>query len=193
MAAPAMTGMKLRFNLSTSAADAPDPNISAKGVLTGGAGNDTLAATVVAGSTATVKLDGGIGNDALVVTGGFHDTLSGGTGNDRLTGGSGDDRLIGGDGADTFIFDLSRASGKDTIADFAGSLDRLAFHGLTVGHGQSVASALDALAGLTDHGVGGTVVAHFHSGAEIDFAGIGTGHIDSFADLVAHSNQLLLV
>ena len=48
-------------------------------------------------------------------------------------------------------------------------------------------------AGLTDHGVGGTVVAHFHSGAEIDFAGIGTGHIDSFADLVAHSNQLLLV
>lgn len=186
--------LKLDAQLDSPTGVMPDPNVSALGLLTGGTGNDSLTATTVnAGSSATLKLDGGAGNDLLTVYGGFHNRLSGGTGDDRLAGGGGDDRLLGGGGADTFIFDLSRPSGKDTVADFAGSLDRLAFHGVTLAHGQSVAAALDALAGLTDHGAGGTVVAHFHSGAEIDFAGIGTGHIDSFADLVAHSDQLLLV
>ena len=148
-----------------------------------------------AGSSATLKLDGGTGNDWLTVYGGFHNRLSGGTGDDRLSlAVAATTGCLAAAGRDTFIFDLSRPSGKDTVADFAGSLDRLAFHGVTLAHGQSVAAALDAPAGLTDHGAGGTVVAHFHSGRRDRLCrDRHLGHIDSFADLVAHSDQLLLV
>lgn len=76
--------------------------------LTGGAGANTLDATLFSGDA---RLEGGDGAD----------TLLGGPGADVLVGGAGDDTLSGGEGDDTYVFDADTALGADTVADDAGT------------------------------------------------------------------------
>jgi Ca2+-binding RTX toxin-like protein len=81
--------------------------------ITGNEGSDVLA--------------GGLGHDTLIGGAGT-DALGGGAGNDRLDGGAGADQLSGGADADVFVFtSLPGAGDADTVSDFAGTDDRLAF------------------------------------------------------------------
>jgi serralysin len=97
--------------------------------LAGGAGNDNLT-----GGAGNDTLDGGAGNDTL--NGGLgNDVLRGGDGNDTLTGGAGQDTLTGGAGNDVFDFNLITesapgAAGRDVIADFLATLDRVDVAGI---------------------------------------------------------------
>jgi Ca2+-binding RTX toxin-like protein len=68
------------------------------------------------------RLDGGGGADTMS-GGAGDDTLLGGAGNDRLAGGLGADILEGGSGSDQFVFE--RASGTDTVVDFARKQDKI--------------------------------------------------------------------
>jgi Ca2+-binding RTX toxin-like protein len=74
-------------------------------VVYGGAGNDTIAGTVLMD-----RLDGGSGDDSI---GGFddRDTIVGGTGKDTILGGSGNDELFGNDNNDL----IYGGDGGDTI------------------------------------------------------------------------------
>jgi Ca2+-binding RTX toxin-like protein len=103
-------------------------------LLLGGAGDDVLQ-----GGRGSDRLFGGAGNDVLN-GGAGHDHLEGGAGDDRLTGGAGNDTLIGGPGrdvmtggpgADVFVFRPGDApeTGRDRIADFDPSEDRIALLG----------------------------------------------------------------
>lgn len=95
--------------------------------LQGRGGNDTLIAGI-----GRDTLSGGAGNDILRGGGGAdqlqggagNDVLDGGAGNDELNGGNGDDTLSGGAGRDSFIF-TGRNTGRDTITDFEGGIDRI--------------------------------------------------------------------
>ena len=102
--------------------------------LTGGAGDNTLTATVFSGpvtlngaagddtllgATAFVNvLNGNDGNDSLK-GGSFKDTLSGGAGNDSLLGMGDNDKLFGEDGNDTLL----GGTGNDTLDGGAGTAD----------------------------------------------------------------------
>ena len=105
--------------------------------LTGGAGNDVLL-----GNDGGDTLSGGDGNDSLA--GGIGaDQLGGGAGNDRLDGGAGADVLTGGTGSDVFVFSsLPGVSEADTVSDFSGTDDQLAFAAAAFS-GLGAAGALD--------------------------------------------------
>jgi Ca2+-binding RTX toxin-like protein len=79
--------------------------------ISGGAGNDTLQASLDYQPT---TLDGGTGDDKLRGGAGT-DTLIGGDGNDDLNGWSGSDRLDGGAGDDVLSGDANRAPSADVI------------------------------------------------------------------------------
>ena len=118
------------------------------GVVSGGAGADTLTsieaargsvfADAITGNSGANRLLGNEGNDTLrggsgndILDGGSgNDRLDGGSGNDRLIGGSGNDRLLGGlgndtltggSGRDTFVFNtaLNASTNVDRIIDFS--------------------------------------------------------------------------
>jgi Ca2+-binding RTX toxin-like protein len=76
----------------------------------------------ISGSGFGDYLYGGKGNDTILGNKGA-DYLLGGAGNDHISGGRGNDYLLGGNGADTFV--LEEKSGKDLIADFDASSDKL--------------------------------------------------------------------
>ncbi|MCC7373311.1 MAG: M10 family metallopeptidase C-terminal domain-containing protein [Verrucomicrobiales bacterium] len=76
--------------------------------ITGGAGNNTLDASLFEGS---VRLDGGDGQDVL----------RGGFGPDTLIGAGGNDALSGGYGDDTYLFDADTQLGIDTVEDVDGT------------------------------------------------------------------------
>ncbi len=104
----AITGLPATINVSH--ADAQDPL-----VVYGGAGNDVLNASALAGIR--VVLDGGDGNDTL--TGGTgNDTLYGGLGNDTMVwnAGGGNDVVEGQDGADTLRINGNDAAERYDIA-----------------------------------------------------------------------------
>ena len=103
--------------------------------LTGGAGNNTLDATLFTGFA---TLDGAAGDDTLLAgTGGNsllgnagadslvgntgNDLLDGGAGNDSLTGNAGNDSLRGGTETDT----LDGGLGNDNLDGQAGNADRI--------------------------------------------------------------------
>jgi Ca2+-binding RTX toxin-like protein len=103
--------------------------------IAGTAGEDSLSggngADVIEGLGGHDALFGGNGDDVLL-GGSGNDLLVGGTGADRLFGGDGDDRfyggrgddyLAGGAGSDEFVF--GRSGGRDTIADFDVTQDRI--------------------------------------------------------------------
>ena len=135
----------------TSAATGTDELISIEGgILTGGAGNNSINAGAFSG---TSSLNGGAGNDILiasaqasvlngeagndsitgsaqndVITGGAgNDTVNAGAGNDSVSGGDDDDLINGGLGADT----LSGDGGNDRLigesnADITAAVSTLA-------------------------------------------------------------------
>lgn len=96
---------------------------------------DDDAVRLSTGST----LDGGKGVDILygrsdndtLLGGQDNDELDGAGGNDRLVGGEGFDHLTGGSGQDTFVF--TRGSGKDYVADYERSIDKIDLSGFGLG------------------------------------------------------------
>ena len=161
--------------------------------LEGGAGDDVLLATIVDTTTGSSFLDGGNGNDQLKVVGGSANVLNGGDGRDSLTGGTGNDFLFGGKAADTFHFDLSANQGTDTIGDFERERDILSFAGVTDHGTPGLADDLDAISTITDLGAGNDVAVDFTSGSHLVFVGVGTGHTDSWSEIVAHPALQLTV
>ena len=105
-----------------SAAAAVEDTLAGIENVTGGSGNDDIAAN---GGSQT--LDGGAGNDTLS-SGGGADTLIGGIGNDTLTGGAGNDTMSGGTGNDTFNYTIG--DGADAV-DGGADADTLAILGTT--------------------------------------------------------------
>jgi Ca2+-binding RTX toxin-like protein len=103
-------------------------------IVYGGAGDDTLDATLAtnAEAAATVasvpgfvmKLVGGAGNDTLI-GGTGKDSLDGGDGDDILRGGTGDDTMIGGNGIDTA--DYSDHNAQDSTSADVGVVVSMVF------------------------------------------------------------------
>ena len=96
--------------------------------LTGGAGNDIIAAcdsgTADVGSGPVKAIDGGPGQDSIDGSAG-RDRMTGGAGIDGVYGRAGRDRLDGGAGADTLLGDLGDdrllgRAGKDSLVDNRG-------------------------------------------------------------------------
>ena len=169
------------------------PQLAVENHLEGGAGDDVLLATIVDGTMGSSFLFGGNGNDQLKVLGGSANVVNGGAGRDSLAGGTGDDFLYGGKDADTFHFELSANQGTDTIGDFERERDILSFAGLTDQGAPGLADDLDAISTITDLGVGNDIAVDFTIGSHIVFAGIGTGHTDSWSEIVAHPALQLTV
>jgi Ca2+-binding RTX toxin-like protein len=120
--------------------------------------------------------------------------LFGGGGSDTRQGGRGDDRMSGGSGIDHFRFDLSADQGTDTVRDFDRRHDVLAFSGITDAGTTGLVDDLDQISTFTDLGRHKDVVVDLANGTKLVFAGLGTGHADSWADIVLHpSSDLILV
>ena len=83
-----------------------DLELTSRGSLIAGAGNDTLN-----GSSDADELSGGHGHDTVKGRGG-DDEMNGGTGNDTMRGGTGDDRIFGNSARDR----LFGESGNDFIS-----------------------------------------------------------------------------
>ena len=111
--------LSLDGSLTASNQAAADTLISIEGIRGSGTGNDQLT-----GDNAANVLEGDGGNDILRGRGGT----------DRIVGGEGSDTLTGGGGLDTFAYkDLDE--GGDSITDFDGASDSLAFDLADVGPG----------------------------------------------------------
>ena len=97
-------------------------------VISAGAGDDRIDASLVPASAILLTLDGGAGNDTLI--GGIGaDVLLGGDGNDTVIGGRGNDVAFLGAGDDTFVW--NPGDGSDTVEGQAG-LDTMLFNGANV-------------------------------------------------------------
>ena len=96
---------------------------SALNILLAGDGNDSLTATILAGTPGANRLFGHAGNDRLQVNGGTGNLLNAGAGTDVLISGAGVDTLVGGSGNDIFRF-LSTASSTPVRARHAASRRR---------------------------------------------------------------------
>jgi Ca2+-binding RTX toxin-like protein len=84
--------------------------------INGLAGDDTITATTLKGTSGHLKIDGGDGNDKI--SGGLAgDYLLGEDDNDKLLGGGGDDLLFGGNGNDV----VDGGLGNDTVVGEAGN------------------------------------------------------------------------
>ena len=102
--------------------------------------------------------------------------------------------MTGGSGADTFRFDLSQNQGVDTIKDFDRKLDRFAFEGLSDNGVKGLVDDLDAISTFVDPGAHQDLVVNFTSGTKLVLSGLGTGHVDSWADIVLNpANDLIIV
>jgi serralysin len=117
---------------------------------------------------------------------GRNDKLNGGAGNDTLFGVDGDDTLTGGTGNDTFGFSATHNEGKDTITDFNGKQDILAFSDVVDSGNNGIFDDINAtVASVVDAGKGHDVTVTFNSGSVLVFSHAGTGNIDAITDLVA--------
>lgn len=130
--------------------------------LFGGAGNDTLTATVAPGAVGASFLNGGSGSDQLTVFGGSGNVLDGGEGRDTLTGGLGNDNLIGASGADRFVF--APQNGRDTV-DFEKGRDTIDLTALA-------ASNIHGFADLDIDVIGGNSVIHFGPNDDLTVVGV---------------------
>lgn len=150
-----------------------------------------------------------VGNDNYVKYKYGNDYINGGTGNDQLVGdiidtlvindlgtnntvelNYGNDVLTGGDGNDSFDFRVGGANndigqGKDKITDMTTD-DVLIFNNVQDVDGTAGLSINDLEQGVTVTDNGTNVKIKFNAdSSEIKLLGIGTGSIDSFADLDA--------
>jgi Ca2+-binding RTX toxin-like protein len=122
-------------------------------VITGTAGNDSLAGTSsadsITGSSGNDSIDGLGGNDTAhggsgddsLRGGGGSDLLRGNGGTDVLSGGLGADNLGGGTGADIFAFSDMGATNADSITDFVSGEDVIELDGSVftgIGAGASI-------------------------------------------------------
>ena len=119
----------------------------------------------------------------------------GGSGN-ILDGGTGDDEVRGSTGTDTFVFDLVAGSADtDRAVIFDGAVDRLQFLGVSDEGTPGLIDDLDAVLRVIVDQPGGDLVLGFGDDRRIVFRDLGTGAINSIADLVddpacsAHSGQ----
>jgi len=185
-----------RLDAAAFASTVSGENSSSQNILEGGSGDDVLIGETFhffATSDHSSQLFGGTGHDQLTVFGGSDNLLVGGSGNDSLAGGSGDDDLLGGADADTFVFNLARDQGTDRLGNFERALDRLAFSRIADAGAPGLADDLDAVSTVTDAGAGQDVTVDFTVGTTLVFANLGTGSVDSIADLVDDPlNQLLI-
>ena len=81
---------------ATAFLDNFDGSGSALNILLAGDGNDSLTATMQAGTSGANRLYGHAGNDRLQVIGGSGNLLNAGSGTDILIAGAGTDTLVGG-------------------------------------------------------------------------------------------------
>jgi hypothetical protein len=187
-------------HLTATAVLSGEDSVQATNALRGGAGDDVLTATASGfGFEPEVRntLRGDAGNDRLFGTISSEtgqNRLFGGAGDDRLTavggsgnildGGAGDDAVRGTSGVDTFVFDLVAGSGDvDRAVRFDGGVDRLQFLGVRDRGRPGLVDDLDAVLRAIADQPGGDVVLGFDA-RRIVFRDIGTGTIDSVADLV---------
>ncbi len=189
--------------------------------LFGGAGDDELnggaGADLLVDESGADLLDGGSGDDILItdvsvlagydgapldtlgdvlIGGEGNDVLFAGAGDDSLQGDAGDDWLAGGGGSDSFAFRLGADDGDDTVADFDGSVDVLAFSDVldTGAPGLDVDDVDAAITAITNDGEGGDVTVDFASGGSITFSGAGSATaIVSIADLVDDPSTQIVV
>ena len=137
-------------------------------------GTGNAEANRIRGNSLGNRLDGADGND----------TITGGGGPDEIEGSDGDDALRGGKAADTFLFDVDRDEGTDTLGDFGAAEDRLFFFDIVDVGAAGLADDLEAVTFVADAGLGLDVTVSFVGGTVLVFEGRGTGAVDSIADLV---------
>ncbi len=147
-----------------------NPDSLAQNRLDGGARDDTLIATVAAGSVGASILMGGSGNDRLTVIGGADNELSGGTGRDTLVSGVGSDHMDGGEDADRFVF--APLNGHDTM-EFEKGVDRIDLKAYA-------ASGIHEFADLDIDFVGDDSVIRFDANNDITVAGVVNLAADDF-------------
>lgn len=162
---------RLEAYLEVALDNAPENASSlAQNRLDGGARDDTLIATVAAGSVGASILKGGSGNDKLTVIGGTDNELDGGIGRDTLTSGVGNDHMIGGADADRFVF--APQNGHDTV-EFEKGADRIDLKGYA-------GSGIHAFADLDIDLVGSDSVIRFDADNDITVAGVANLAADDF-------------
>lgn len=116
-----LTGGAGNDTLRATISDDASDGGTALNILLAGAGNDSLTATMQAGTVGANRLYGHAGNDRLQSIGGSGNLLNGGPGRDILTAGAGTDSLAGGSGNDIFRFlnlAASTPAARDVIAVF---------------------------------------------------------------------------
>lgn len=94
-------------------------------------GTETLSDLLIGSGFSNVLI--GLGGDDTLRGQGGDDTVSGGVGADLVIGGTGDDALFGGIDGDTFLF--RAGDGEDTVHDFFGGTDLIAFEIAGLGFG----------------------------------------------------------
>ena len=143
--------------------------------LRGGGGDDRILGRI-ASETGQNRLYGGAGDDRLAAVGGSGNILDGGTGDDEVRGST---------GTDTFVFDLVAGSADtDRPVIFDGAVDRLQFLGVSDEGAPGLIDDLDAVLRVIVDQPGGDLVLGFGDDRRIVFRDLGTGAIDSIADLV---------
>jgi Ca2+-binding RTX toxin-like protein len=120
---------------------------NARFAISGGSGNDELAAAYDGGPTA---LDGGPGDDS-VVGGPGADSLNGGDGNDTVEGHGGPDSVAGGAGDDLLSGDANKGKSADSIDGGPGT-DRIEFDWSDGAYSAPDESVNITLAGAADDG-----------------------------------------
>ena len=157
-------------------------------ILYGGDGDDTLkggsGADILYGGAGDDTLEGGRGDDYLY-GGGGNDTLDGGSGDDIIVGGAGNDVMSGGHGDDTFQFNSLDDLGNNSITDFDGSHDMLAFDGdaFVVSHDASTgmidASEFETIDSSAGESASGNAAFVFDTATDdlfFDVSGAGSGY-----------------
>ena len=157
-------------------------------ILYGGDGDDTLkggsGADILYGGAGDDTLEGGRGDD-YIYGGDRNDTISGGSGDDIIVGGAGDDTMSGGKGDDTFQFESLDDLGNNTITDFDGGHDMLAFDGdaFVVDHdatsGAIDSSEFEIIDSSAGEAASGNAAFVFDSATEdlfFDVSGAGSGY-----------------
>jgi hypothetical protein len=83
--------------------------------------------------------------------------------------------------------------GSDTVIGFESNRDVLSFAGLMDQDAAGLLDDLDAVSSFSDLGAGNDVIAELDGGTHIAIQGIGTGNVNSWADIVSHpATQLVL-
>ena len=163
----------------------------AENVLSGGAGDDVLSATITEGTPGESRLFGGQGDDVLEAVGGTTNRLDGGRGADSMSGGSGNDVYYVDDGADS-VTEEGDSSEDSVIASVTWTLGAncenltLAGSGRIHGHGNDLANTISGnTAGNFLRGYQGADILLGGGGADKLCGGLGN---DTFAfDLTSDS------